>query len=155
MEERVVDWLLAVVGGFMLTLMISANSLLAKYSSPLFASWFAYGIGSIMAFILVLLWSRFIQVKKKAKNSQNKKMPWWIYLGGIPGAMTVILAALTVNSTLALSGSFAFMLLGQVVFGVLSDHFGFFGTSKRKFAWHDLMVIFLIISGCSIIVYCK
>ena len=156
METRSIDWVIAFLGGLILTLMIDSNSLLAKYSSPLFASWVAYGVGALVAFFLVMLAPVVFRSKNKVTESitiENKKIPLWIYLGGIPGAMTVVLSAITVNSTLALAGSFALMLLGQIVFGMFSDIFGWFGTPKKEFVFIDFVVILLILAGSSLIIF--
>ena len=47
--------------------------------------------------------------------------PWWSYLAGLSGAVTVVLTSFTVNSALALSGTLALGLAGQVVFGLVAD----------------------------------
>ncbi len=154
MEKRSTDLLLALGGGLILTLMIDSNSLLAKHSTPLFASWVAYGVGSVAAFLLVLVCA--IVFRKTNKEIElQRKIPLWVYLGGIPGAMTVVLAAITVNSDLSLSGSFALMLVGQVLFGICSDTFGFFGTPKKRFTWLDLFVVLLVLTGSGIIIFFK
>lgn len=41
--------------------------------------------------------------------------------GGIPGALTVLLAAIAVNSPLELAGTLGLMLTGQIVFGLIAD----------------------------------
>lgn len=155
MEYRSTDLLLALLGGFVLTAMISFNSLLAKYSTPLYASWVAYGVGSAAALFLVVLCAKLFSTTQQKTQQPRKKIPNWVYLGGIPGAMTVVLAAVTVNSKLAFSGSFAVMLLGQVLFGLFSDLFGWFGTPKKKFVWMDLWVILLVLAGTSLIIFVR
>ena len=48
------DWFLALLAGLLLALMIDYNSLMAKHSTPLFASWVAHGVGSMVAFFFVI-----------------------------------------------------------------------------------------------------
>jgi transporter family-2 protein len=79
--------------------------------------------------------------------------PLWFYAGGIPGAFTVILAAIAVNSSLALSGTIALMLVGQVVFGMVSDHFGLFRTPKRRLSGTDLVVALAVLGGSGLIIF--
>lgn len=50
--------------------------------------------------------------------------------GGIPGALTVLLAAIAVNSPLELAGTLGLMLTGQIVFGLIADLRGWFGVIK-------------------------
>lgn len=75
-------------------------------------------------------------------------MPLWCYLGGIPGAFTVLLAAITVNSPLSLSGSIVLMLAGQIVTGLIIDHFGLMGLTRRKVTSRDGLTLLLLFSGC-------
>lgn len=154
MEGKSIDWIIAFVGGFILTLMIDANSLLAKHSTPLFASWIAYGVGAI-AFAFVTIFSMTWYSSHKKPEIKTLKLPLWVYLGGIPGAMTIVLVAITVNSHLAFSGSFALMLVGQIVFGIVSDQLGLFGTPKKKINGLDILAVFLIFAGSGIIIFLR
>ncbi|MEJ2765286.1 DMT family transporter [Photobacterium sp. MCCC 1A19761] len=142
---------LALTGGITLASMIAINSYLATFSSPLLASWLAHGVGAITSLILVVmanLWHR-----TKLRLPIVTGVPFWAYLGGIPGAMTVILAAVTVNSPLGLSGTIALIMAGQVLFGLLSDAFGWFGLPKRAIKRGDAMVLALIALGGVLILF--
>ncbi|MGL6324974.1 DMT family transporter, partial [Aeromonas rivipollensis] len=54
------------------------------------------------------------------------------WLGGLPGALTVVLAALCLNSPLGMAGTLALLLLGQLLFGALCDARGWFGLTRRR-----------------------
>ena len=153
MMGRSKDWLLAIAGGSLLALMINYNSLLAKHTTPMFASWVAHGLGAIAALVLVVLYSRVFHPAGKQTEPRREKIPLWFYLGGIPGTFTVILAAVTVNSGLSLSGTIALMLLGQVLFGIVSDHFGLFRTPKRRIVAADFLVALCVLSGSALIIF--
>ncbi|MFA6060549.1 MAG: DMT family transporter [Taibaiella sp.] len=152
MRSRAIDWSLALFGGLLLALMLDYNSLMAKHTSPLYASWIAHGIGSVASIFLIVIFLNIFSTKKE-HNEKQIRGPLWAYLGGIPGALTVVLAAITVNSSLGLSGTLAFMLVGQVIFGIVSDVFGLFGTLKRKFIFMDFLVILAILTGSGIIIF--
>lgn len=137
--------LLAIAGGVLLALMIEFNSLLARFTSPVYASWVAHGLGGLAALALVAVFAR--------ARALPGRPPLWFYLGGIPGALTVILAAIAVNSRLALSGTIALMLVGQVVFGMLSDHFGLFRTPRRRLVLMDLVVSVAVLGGSALIIF--
>jgi transporter family-2 protein len=153
MKGRSTDWLLALAGGSLLALMINFNSLLAKHTTPIFASWVAHAFGAVASLCLVALSLRKLSTKGVSQNPQNAKSPFWFYLGGIPGALTVVLAAVTVNSSLKLAGSISLMLVGQVVFGILSDYFGLFGIPKRKIVTMDFIVALSVLSGSALIIF--
>jgi transporter family-2 protein len=153
MIGRSTDWILAISGGVLLALMINYNSLLAKHTTPLFASWVAHGLGAVAAFVLVVVRSGLFHANGKATKDQREKTPRWFYLGGIPGAFTVVLAAITVNGSLALSGTIALMLAGLVLFGIVSDHLGLFSTPKRRIVPADFLAALLVLAGSALIIY--
>jgi transporter family-2 protein len=153
MIGRPTDWIVALAGGVLLALMIDYNSLLAKHTAPLYASWVAHGLGAVAALVLVLLYSRMTRAPSTEPKLPRAKKPLWLYAGGIPGAFTVVLAAITVNSSLALSGTVALMLVGQVVFGIASDHLGLFRTPKRRIVPADFLVALAILTGSALIIF--
>lgn len=66
---------------------------------------------------------------------------------GIPGALTVLLAAIAVNSPLELAGTLGLMLTGQIVFGLIADLRGWFGVIKCRFTLLDFCSVALILCG--------
>ena len=151
--QRLADWLLALAGGSLLAVMIDFNGLVAKRSTPLFASWTAHGSGAVAALFLVIISSKAFWPASKGVRHRSARGPLWAYLGGIPGALTVVLAAITVNSRLALSGTLALSLVGQVCFGIASDHFGLFGMSKRRLALNDFYVVLSVLTGSAFLIF--
>ncbi|KZM43120.1 hypothetical protein OA92_10260 [Marinomonas sp. SBI22] len=141
---------IALFSGALLALMIQLNSQLALLNSPLEASWIAHGLGAFCAYAILLI----IGTKKlNAGAIKDEKAKWYSYLGGLPGAMTVMLAAVTVNSELGLAGTLSLALLGQILFSLIVDSFGLFNSPKRRLGWHDVKVIFLILSGSMLIIF--
>ncbi|WP_434633672.1 DMT family transporter [Chromobacterium sp. CV08] len=136
---------LALLAGALLALMIHCNSRLAAYGNPLTASWLAHAIGMLAA---LLLWKALRQARPV-----SGRPPRWAYLGGVPGALTVALAAITVNSPLALSGTLALGMTGQVLFGLLSDRLGLFGMPRRPLRLNDALALPLVLSGCAILIF--
>jgi transporter family-2 protein len=141
--------ILAIVGGGLLALMININSQLALETSAINASWIAHGLGSLLAFGLY-------HVVKKTVGSPPSSMkgdiPKLYYLGGLPGAFTVILASVTVNSVIGLSGTLALGLIGQLVCSILCEILGLFGLEKRTFTPIELLPISLVIFGSILII---
>jgi len=154
MNEHSSDWLLALAGGLLLGLMINYNSLMAKHSTPLFASWVMHGIGAVTSLLFITVFSKKFSANNKI-NHQYTQGPLWAYFGGIPGSLTMILAAITVNSRLGLSGTLAFIIAGQVLFGLVCDIFGLFDIPKRRFALTDFFVVLSVLMGSSIIIFLK
>lgn len=147
MKKEILLPLIALLSGVLLTLMIMSNSYLSTFTSPLHASWLTHGTGAVVA---LLIW---LTVKTHLPQRRaGKKIPLWCYLGGIPGAFTVLLAAITVNSPLSLSGSIVLMLAGQIVTGLIIDHFGLMGLTQRKATSRDGLTLLMLFSGCILII---
>ena len=136
---------ITIVAGGILAIMMFLNGSLARYSDPLWASFVTHFVGTLGALGLVMM----IRTENKALST---KAPGWSYAGGILGALTVVIANITFNSKLGVSGSFVLMLLGQTVFSVLIDQLGWFGMKKRKVHLLECIQIILIITGSSILV---
>ncbi|MFG1699561.1 DMT family transporter [Nonomuraea sp. NPDC049309] len=148
---RALDWALAIAGGVLLTLMTQANAVLAGYTDALYASWAAHGLGAVVAALLVLALARRAPAPDPA-DDHGARAPLWYYLGGIPGAVVVILSAIAVNSELALAGTVALMLTGQIIFGTVSDRFGLLHTPQRRITLMDLAVAACVLAGSVLIV---
>jgi len=132
---------LALLAGIVLAVMIDWNSELARSTTPLVASWTAHGVGAVASLALVIL------LPRQTGGTQTMRSPIWSYIGGIPGAFTVLLAAVTVNSALGLSGTLALMLIGQMAFGISADLFGFFGLRRRRPESREVWAITLVLAG--------
>lgn len=141
--------LLAAFGtGGLLTLMVYFNGELGRYGNALFSSWAAHGTGSIAAAILLaVLWRR-----RPATAEGKPRAPLWAYLGGLSGGATVMLTSTAVNTPLALAGTLALGLAGQVLFSLAADRWGLFGLPRRRLSLRDLGALALILSGSALII---
>ncbi|MFQ3231362.1 DMT family transporter [Reinekea sp.] len=143
---------IAFAGGALLAAMMAINGYLTNYASPMGASWIAHGTGAIAAFLIVItlrLFSTPSQVTNKASP------PWWSFFGGVPGAMVVVLAVILVNSTIGLTGAIVLGIAGQVVFGLFTDQWGWFGMTMRKLNRRRLISSLLILGGSLLILLSK
>lgn len=151
--------LLAMFSGAMLALMIDINSQLAGQTSAFQASWMAHGIGAATAFLL-LACQRRNKGKQSAGSSSNLPQanklskPYRLYyLGGIPGAFTVVLASVAVQSQIGLAGTLALGLLGQLLFSLLAEHFGWFQLKPKAISLASIIPVVCIATGASLIIY--
>lgn len=144
---RPIDLLAAFGTGGLLTLMVLFNGEMAAFTTPFFSSLAAHGTGTVAAALALLV------IGLKVAQRNGGRAPFWAYLGGISGAVTVMLTSITVNSVLALSGTLALGLAGQVVFGLLADRFGLFGLPRRVPTLRDIGALVLIIGGSLLIIF--
>jgi transporter family-2 protein len=131
--------------GGLLTLMVLSNGTLAAHGSLFFASWVPHLTGSIVAlFILLIL---------RPQRAAPKRPPLWTYFGGVSGGVTVMITSATMNTALALSGTIALGLAGQVVFSLFADVRGLFGLPKRRPNPRDYISLSLILAGSLILIF--
>ena len=131
--------------GGLLTLMILFNGTLAVHGSLYFSSWVPHLTGTVAALGLLL----FLRPARAVKT----RPPLWAYLGGVSGAVTVMLTSAAMNTALALSGTIALGLAGQVLFSLIADQQGLFGLPQRDPTKRDLMSIALIMAGSLMIIF--
>ena len=142
---RLIDFLGAFATGGLLTLMVWFNGTLAAYGSLLFASWVPHLTGSAVAIVVLLI--------LRPRKSSPVRAPWWAYLGGISGAFTVMLTSFTMNTPLAISGTIALGLAGQMIFSLIADKWGVMGLPQRDPTGRDILALGLILSGALILIF--
>ena len=143
--KQLVYFAAAFGAGGLLSLMVLFNGTLAAYGSLLFASWVPHLTGTVAA-LLILIFLR-------PKRADTVRPPLWVYLGGVSGAVTVILTSATLNSALALSGTIALGLAGQMVFSLFADMRGLFGLPQRTPVRRDYAALALITAGSLILIF--
>ncbi|SFZ82940.1 transporter family-2 protein [Devosia enhydra] len=141
--------LLAFLSGGLLTLMVDFNGLVGLHGGVLYSSWVAHGTGTVAAIIFLVA----LHVLKPSASGTRRPAPLWAYLGGISGAVTVMLTSASVNTALALSGTLALGLAGQVAFSLASDRWGLFGLPRRILRPRNGLAILMIVGGSLLIIF--
>lgn len=138
----------AVASGGLLAIMIFLNGELARYTSPVWSSFIAHFVGILGSWFFWRLISKSKQLLPYAADA-----PKWSYFGGIGGAMIVVIANITVNSTIGLVGSLSLMILGQTSFAMLFDAKGWLGMAKRKLYLRDFLQVAFILAGSTLTIF--
>lgn len=131
--------------GALLSLMVLFNGTLAAYGSLFFASWVPHLTGTLAALVLLAV--------LRPRRASAARLPLWAYLGGISGGVTVMLTSFTVNTALALSGTIALGLAGQMIFSLVADMRGLFGLPRRMPGLRDLAALALIVAGSLTLIF--
>lgn len=150
---KYIDWIWAILAGALLAVMVTINSGLAALTTPFTASWVVHGVGGVAAFVLLM--ANGMVARKAGRLPQRGRAPLWSYLGGAPGAFAVALSSIAVNSELALAGGLSLLLVGQILFGLISDQFGLFGTPKRRLNRFDVLATLCVIGGSALLIFSK
>ncbi|WEJ59680.1 DMT family transporter [Devosia sp. FJ2-5-3] len=145
-------FLAAFASGGLLTLAVFVNGEAGRFGGAMFSSWLAHGVGTIVAIpLLALVWRDQRRAAAQASETVGKA-PLWGYLGGIIGAATVMLTSTSVNSPLALAGTLALGLAGQVILSLAADFWGLLGLPRRRLDWRDAGAVALIAAGSLLII---
>lgn len=142
---RLLHFAAAFGAGGLLSLMVLFNGTLAIYGSLLFSSWVPHLTGSILAIVILLA--------LRPRRASTTRPPLWAYLGGIAGGVTVMLTSATMNTALALSGTIALGLAGQMIFSLFADIRGLFGLPQRMPKPRDYLALALIIAGSLVLIF--
>ena len=142
---RLIYFAAAFGAGGLLSLMVLFNGTLAAYGSLLFASWVPHLTGTLLAIVILLA--------LRPRRASAVRPPLWAYLGGIAGGVTVMLTSATMNTALALSGTIALGLAGQMVFSLFADMRGLFGLPQRMPRAGDFLALGLIIAGSLVLIF--
>ncbi len=149
-RPRPLHLIAAFASGCLLTFAVFINAEAARFGGALYSSWLAHGTGTVASIIVLgLLWFR----NRPAVTAIRNRAPLWAYLGGISGAATVMLTSTTVNTPLALAGTLALGLAGQVAFSLAADQWGLFGLPRRRLTLRDAAAAALITAGSLLIIF--
>lgn len=146
-RRKALPFLFAFASGGILTLMAHFNGTIGHYGGAFFASWAAHAVGSVAALLLLV-----VLFRRGKGQALRGRAPLWAYLGGVSGALTVIFVAQAVNSPLALAGTLALGLAGQVIGSLIADARGLFGLPKRRLTTRDAAAVALIAGGSALII---
>lgn len=114
--------ILALLSGFLLAIMITANGQLSQ-------SYNIY-VATIILHVVAVVFSYGLCKIRKEKFDFKQK-PAWIYLGGIVGVFITIANNLSFGQ-ISMTSIIALGLFGQIIFSIFIDLFGLFKMTKRK-----------------------
>jgi transporter family-2 protein len=143
-SARPLHLLTALATGGLLSLMVLCNAEVTRNAGPLLGSLVPHATGTVAAGLALAL---------LARGGTGTRAPAWAYLGGLSGAVTVMLSSLAANTALALSGTLALGLVGQAAFGLAADRWGLLGLPRRRPTLRDLMALLLILAGSAVLIF--
>jgi transporter family-2 protein len=137
--------LVALATGGLLSLMVLCNAEVTRHTDALLGSLAPHATGTVAAALLLAMLPR--------HAATGERPPAWAYLGGVSGAVTVMLSSVAANTALALSGTLALGLVGQAAFGLAADRWGLLGMPRRKTTLRGLLSLALILGGSAILIF--
>lgn len=107
---------------------------------------------SVVVHVSGLIFSVVVLLLYRGENiRQWRELPWWAYLAGLFG----VILYLTINFTIPRIGTAAaisLIIVGQLLAGVVIDHFGFFGSAVHAVDAGRLLGLLLLVAGSYLLV---
>ena len=132
----------------MIGVQAAMNSILGKrLGLPVFTLVFSLlqFAASIVPVLLVVLWQRSASERQLIWHEVFQAPPW-LHIGAALGVFILMGLAFGVSRIGAFAG-FAGVLLGQLLAGMIIDHYGFFGTALQPLSAHRLIGLVFLFLG--------
>lgn len=127
---------LVIAGGMGLSVEAGLLGPLAGQVGDLWATFSIFGVGSVLTFLLMLLFG--------PRQSLIFSLPGWQLTGGVLGPIYVVILTVAVP-VIGIAMTMIGILAGQVCKSLLIDHYGLFGSPKRKIDGRRLIALLLIV----------
>lgn len=137
--------LLAVAAGAMLPMQAAINARLGRtVGSPV---WAAAISGVVLTLALTVVAAGLVRVGPRFGGVNS--LPWWAWVGGLCGALTLA-ATTVVVSKLGTASTIALVMVGQVVVSLLLDKFGLLGLAVQPVGGKRLLAAALLLAGAAL-----
>jgi len=128
---------LALLVGILVSIMVAANGGLAETYGVHAASVLIHIVGFVLITAIALV---------KRDRLFSKGRPWYLYLGGAIGVMTVLFTNIPFGR-ISVSAILALGLFGQGVLSLVVDQYGWMGMPKHAFHKKKLVGLALVLAG--------
>ena len=127
MAQHYIWVLLGAAAGAVVAMQGPINARLAlTVGGPLQAALVSFGVGFIALLALNLALRHSVP-----PASELAATPWWIWIGGLLGAVMVTLAVIAIPH-IGVAAWVGAVIAGQLTAAVVYDHFGLFGQAARE-----------------------
>jgi bacterial/archaeal transporter family-2 protein len=138
--------LLAAFGGMAIALQALINARLQQSAgNPVLAATISFAVG-LVGLLLVLAPTSMA----RTHTSLLSQAPWWAWTGGLLGAFYIVLTILLIPR-IGAAALISSAVLGQMVFSLVADHYGFLGTQVRTASLPRLLGAALLLAGVFLI----
>ncbi len=114
--------------------------LMGAVGSPVNAAFVSFAIGTAALGIIAMI------LQAKPDVAAARGLPWYIWIGGLYGAIFVVAAAWGVPR-LGVALTITLMVAGQLLVGLVLDHFGAFGAPRAPISLGRMAGVALVIGG--------
>ncbi|WP_457329511.1 DMT family transporter [Rhizobacter sp. P5_C2] len=137
---------MALLAGAVLPFQAAANSTIGRMAGhPLWAALVSLGVS-----LLVIVPTLALLRAPTPQTTAVLNGPWWLWIGGVLGAIYVAAAA-SVTPKLGAGGFLVCVVAGQMVAAVVVDHYGMMGLASKPISLQRIAGVALILCGVFLI----
>lgn len=141
MNPALLAMLAVVLAGGATALQAPTNARLAEaVASPVNAAFVSFAVGTVALGMLALM------LQTRPDMAATRALPWWVWIGGLYGAVFVVAAAWGVPR-LGVAVTITLMVAGQLLISLFLDHFGAMGVPKQPMNVMRVAGILMVIGG--------
>ncbi|CAD7360573.1 MULTISPECIES: DMT family transporter [Staphylococcus] len=137
-------WIIVgILFGFAPPIQTAINSHLGQsVHSPYFASLISFTVGSLALILLTLIVHRKFSIS--TFHASNGPLKWWHFIGGALGVIFVT-TNIILTPHIGVTFTLITVMLGQIIMGMIIDHFGLLGVPPRRLSSQRLIGFVVII----------
>lgn len=137
---------IAFIAGALLPFQVSSNAAVGKaLGHPLWGALVSLAVSTLV--LLPLLWILKVPAPRLSNALEG---PWWLWIGGIFGAVYV-LSATALTPKLGAAGFIVLVVAGQMIASILVDRFGLMGLAPRPVTVARLAGVMFIVAGAVLV----
>ena len=141
MNPMLFSMIAVVLAGGATALQAPTNAkLMTAVGSPVNAAFVSFAVGTAALGIVAMI------LHARPDIAATRALPWYIWIGGLYGAIFVVAAAWGVPR-LGVALTITLMVAGQLLIGLILDHFGAFGAPRSPISWGRAGGVALVIAG--------
>lgn len=141
MNPMLFSMIAVVLAGGATALQAPTNAkMMGAVGSPVNAAFVSFAVGTAALGILALI------LQAKPDMNAARALPWYAWVGGLYGAIFVVAAAWGVPR-LGVALTITLMVAGQLLIGLILDHFGAFGTPAHPINLGRMAGVALVVAG--------
>lgn len=139
---------MALLAGMLLAMQAAINSQLGQSlnQQPLTAALVSFGVGTVFLFAVVAAKGQLGAV------TLMPEQPWWKWVGGLMGAFMVC-ASIILAPKLGVANMLLFIIIGQLLAGMLIDHFGWLNMPVKPVDLSKVVGIGLMVLGLAVFMF--
>lgn len=141
MNPATLSMIAVILAGGATALQAPTNArLMGAAGSPVNAALISFAVGTAALGLVAMV------LQAKPDVAAARALPWYVWIGGLYGAIFVVAAAWGVPR-LGVALTITLMVAGQLLVSLLLDHFGAFGAPQHPISWGRAAGVALVLAG--------